>query len=124
VVFAGNDGLIDTVHMFHRGEVLSPKLLQVGPTGGLVQGAAAEASHAPAPEVARTFADMERELYAQALARSKGNISAAARELGLSRPAFEYRLRKHGGAGALLATSGTQPTGRRPGPRQPPTGRQ
>jgi len=122
VVFAGNDGLIDTVHMFHRGEVLSPKLLQVGPTGGLVQGAAAEASHAPAPEAARTFADMERELYAQALARSKGNISAAARELGLSRPAFEYRLRKHGGAGALLAITDTQPTVRRPGPRRPPTG--
>jgi DNA-binding NtrC family response regulator len=102
VVFAGNDGLIDTAHMFHRGEVLPQKVLQVGPSGALVQGAAESPTPDPAPGQVQTFAQMERNLYANALLRSAGNVSAAARELGLSRPAFEYRLRKHGGPAALL----------------------
>jgi DNA-binding NtrC family response regulator len=103
VVFAGTDGLIDTAHMFHRGEVLPQKVLQVGPSGALVQGATESTSvHAPTLGQAQTFAEMERKLYADALLRSGGNVSAAARELGLSRPAFEYRLRKQGGVAALM----------------------
>jgi transcriptional regulator with GAF, ATPase, and Fis domain len=97
VVFAGNDGLIDTVHMFHRGEVLPDKSLQVGADGTLVQrNVSAGDSNGSGPQ-ARTFVEMERELYANALTRSKGNVSAAARELGLTRAAFEYRLRKYPG---------------------------
>ena len=38
----------------------------------------------------------ERELMAGALARAGGNVSAAARELGISRMAMRYRMNKHG----------------------------
>jgi len=110
VVFAGNDNLIDTVHMFQHGEVLPPKLLQVGPSGALVQGAATPRDTQP-PRV-QTFAEVERKLFADALSLTRGNISAAARQLGLSRPAFEYRLRKHGGMGALAP--GVSPQRSRP----------
>ncbi len=106
VVFAGNDGLIDTVHMFNRGEVLPPRTLQVGPSGALVQGTA-DASTSATPEKPVTLAEMERKLFANALLRSAGNISAAARELGLSRPTLEYRLQKYGGLAALLPGSGS-----------------
>jgi two-component system NtrC family response regulator len=39
---------------------------------------------------------VERELLLEALARTQGNISQAARELGVSRPALHDLLHKHG----------------------------
>jgi len=102
VVFAGDDGLIDTLHMFQPGEVLPNKTLQVGPTGALVQGMADSANTQSPPDSVQTFAEMERTLFANALRRSAGNLSAAARQLDLTRPAFEYRLSKYGGVAALL----------------------
>jgi DNA-binding NtrC family response regulator len=98
VVFAGNDGLIDTVHMFQHGEVLPHKSMQVGADGTLVHRATTEEGEPPntAGSKPPTFAEVERQLYADALRRARGNVSAAARELGLTRPAFEYRLRKQG----------------------------
>ncbi len=105
VVFCGDGNLIDLVHMFQHGEVLSHKLLQVGPTGALVQGSGDPTVHPPADTRTTTFAQMERKLFADALALSKGNVSGAARRLGLTRPAFEYRLGKHGGLAALAPES-------------------
>jgi len=43
------------------------------------------------------LADFERALYAEALRESRGNVSAAARALGLSRKAFEHRQSRAGG---------------------------
>lgn len=42
-----------------------------------------------------TLEQVERRLITQALAASRGNVSEAARKLGLSREALRYRLQKH-----------------------------
>lgn len=42
-----------------------------------------------------SFAEIEAETYSNALQAAGGNISAAARALGLTRAKLEYRLRKH-----------------------------
>jgi two-component system C4-dicarboxylate transport response regulator DctD len=42
--------------------------------------------------------DFERALFAEALRESRGNVSAAARALGLSRKAFEHRQSRAGGS--------------------------
>ena len=42
-----------------------------------------------------TLDEMERRLITQALRGSRGNVSGAARKLGLSREALRYRLQKH-----------------------------
>lgn len=39
---------------------------------------------------------MEKEMLQQALSNSAGNVSKAARELGISRDTLRYRMEKHG----------------------------
>ena len=43
-----------------------------------------------------TLASAERQLMNDALAASRGNVSAAARRLGITRMAMRYRMKKHG----------------------------
>lgn len=43
-----------------------------------------------------SFSEIEHYIYARSLERCEGNVAAAARKLGLSRPSLEYRLRKFG----------------------------
>jgi len=43
-----------------------------------------------------TFEDMEKHMLARALELSQGNVSEAARRLGLTRMAMRYRMQKHG----------------------------
>jgi DNA-binding NtrC family response regulator len=43
-----------------------------------------------------TLPDLERMALTQALARTGGNVSRAARELGISRDTLRYRIEKHG----------------------------
>jgi len=95
VVFAEPDGLIDTIHMFRHGEKVPERSMQLGPTGAL-QRAASQAAQPDSVLTGKSIADIERHLYADALLKANGKISAAARTVGLSRPAFEYRLRKYG----------------------------
>jgi len=47
-----------------------------------------------------TLEDLERAMLQAALAQQAGNVSAAARQLGLSRRAFQYRLDRAGRAGS------------------------
>ncbi len=56
--------------------------------------AAGPASESRPP--ATTLAGMERRLMNDALAAARGNVSAAARRLGISRMAMRYRMKKHG----------------------------
>lgn len=89
VVFADDNGLIGLHHVFQgSGRPAGPvpvlhtapgKLPPSAPMDGL--------EHIKA---------QERALYSDALTQEKGNISAAARRLGLTRARLEYRLRKHG----------------------------
>ncbi|MCX5730929.1 MAG: sigma-54-dependent Fis family transcriptional regulator, partial [Deltaproteobacteria bacterium] len=63
--------------------------------------AAAAAKRVDKPAVAVTqnglvLEDVERELIQEALDRSTGNQSRAARLLGISRDTLRYRLKKHG----------------------------
>ncbi|MFC5479089.1 sigma-54-dependent transcriptional regulator [Massilia suwonensis] len=62
---------------------------------GLVAPGAAPAAAAPALED-QTLGEVERGAIAAALAQAKGNISEAARRLGLSRAALYRKLEKHG----------------------------
>jgi len=48
------------------------------------------------PLGSRTFGEMEEETYRAALQAAGGNVSAAARALGLSRAKLDYRLAKLG----------------------------
>jgi two-component system, NtrC family, response regulator HydG len=95
VVFAEPDGLIDTLHMFRHGEKLESRSLQVGPSGMLTRSVMADPA-SPAKPPGMTLPELERRLYVDALEQCQGNIAAAARVVGLSRPALEYRLRKFG----------------------------
>ena len=96
VVFAEPDGVIDTQHMFRQGEKLESRSLQLGPSGLLKRSAVAGADSDAAMPPGTTLSALERRLYVEALEKSQGNIAAAARLVGLSRPALEYRLRKFG----------------------------
>ena len=63
------------------------------------------------PAAGVRLGDVERELIEQALDRTKGNITAAALLLGLSRDTLRYRLDKHG-----LSRSGGWLSDRESGP--------
>jgi len=45
--------------------------------------------------IASTLEDVERDLILRALARSGGNVTLAARALGISRDTLRYRMKKH-----------------------------
>lgn len=89
VVFADDNGLIGLHHVFQGSE---------RPTGPVpVLHTAPGAAPLPArSEGLGQIEAQEQALYRDALAQEKGNISAAARRLGLTRARLEYRLRKHG----------------------------
>jgi DNA-binding protein Fis len=48
------------------------------------------------PDEGMDWDDMEEGLLKEALRRAAGNLSKAARLVGLSRPKFKYRAQKHG----------------------------
>jgi DNA-binding NtrC family response regulator len=95
VVFAEPDGQIDVTHMFRHGEKLRALAMQIGPSGTLLPSGGRDAE-GKAEGRPTTVAEVERRLYTQALEQHAGNVAAAARAVGLSRPALEYRLRKFG----------------------------
>jgi transcriptional regulator with GAF, ATPase, and Fis domain len=101
VVFTEDGGMIDTVHMFRGGENLQTRAFSVGPRGILTktQRSTANERDTPSREVATaglSLDEIQRRLYSEALQRNGGNVTAAARSLGISRPALDYRLRKAG----------------------------
>ena len=56
--------------------------------------ASSESSEALGPDV--TLEEAEYNLIKQALERTNHNVSQAARELGITRMALRYRMKKHG----------------------------
>jgi DNA-binding NtrC family response regulator len=91
VVFAEPDGLIDIHHMFRGGEQIEPRAMQIGRGGTLTRSDLSSQAN-----LGLSLPQIERRLYADALAHHGGNIAAAARAVGLTRPALEYRLKKFG----------------------------
>lgn len=109
-VIAADDGaLIDIGHLFISGESAEQQLLSISDTGGLAS-EIAEVAKEEEPDVFRALArivgqkdtdhlsldGVERTLMSLAVQQSGGNLSAAARLLGLTRPQLAYRLRKMG----------------------------
>jgi DNA-binding NtrC family response regulator len=98
VIFADDNREVDLHHLFTGKERLSAAS---GLTGegriALLGDAKAPVPlthfHAPGSDVA-ALRQAERDLYQRALADAGGNVSAAARALGLSRAKVEYRLKK------------------------------
>lgn len=80
-IFTGIEQLPEFVDGLHA----SGRIVRRRPGGGLAD-----------PIEGRTFDELELDAYRAALATAKGNISAAARALGLSRAKLEYRLSKLG----------------------------
>ena len=87
----------ELAHVIERAVLLSdqpmigPDLIVLpGRTGGEVQADSGEDSVANL-----TLEEVEQRLITGALAASRGNVSEAARKLGLSREALRYRLQKH-----------------------------
>jgi len=109
VILAENGGGIDVQHLFSGGEKLRAASFNLNVNGTLVPSAAAQAAPPSEPDsrhrqladqwldAQQSFADLEALLVQRALERSGGNLSAAARLLGLRRGQMEYRLKKRGG---------------------------
>ncbi|TAM10698.1 MAG: sigma-54-dependent Fis family transcriptional regulator [Nevskiaceae bacterium] len=92
---------IDRHHLFSGGERLSNEPLSVSPMGHLIGKQAHAASRPEVQNLADTLLEqagsmqaIETVLLNRALERNDGNVSAAARELGLGRGQMQYRLDK------------------------------
>jgi DNA-binding NtrC family response regulator len=101
VIVAPDGELIDVHHVLTGGEKVDKPVLSVrlaGDSGRLGEEApaVAPATAVGATPVAGTLAEVEEALMRQALAQSRGNVSAAARLLGITRPQLAYRMRKLG----------------------------
>ncbi|WP_338720978.1 sigma 54-interacting transcriptional regulator [Devosia sp. XK-2] len=95
-VYADNDGHIDVMHLFSGSEPLPPFSVRLSQDGRLDQQPFAEHAAGRLPDAAISFEDIERAAYLAALERNHGNVSAAARELKLTRASLDYRLTKLG----------------------------
>jgi two-component system, NtrC family, response regulator HydG len=103
LIVAPDGGLIDAHHLFTSGEKLDKSVFSVQLDGHLGElGGGAESPREAAPRVAnadaspKSLPQVEDALIRSALDQSKGNISAAARLLGITRPQLAYRARKRG----------------------------
>ena len=77
--------LLDSTGVIGAGDLPSPS-----------PSSAPDAPGTAAPPSLATLDGMERRAMREALAASGGNVSAAARRLGISRMAMRYRMKKHG----------------------------
>ena len=87
----------ELAHVIERAVLLSDQPM-IGPELIVLPGRAGGDAHGNSGENSMdnlTLEEVEQRLIAQALAASRGNVSEAARKLGLSREALRYRLQKH-----------------------------
>lgn len=91
-ILTRDDEPIDTLHLFHGRHPLQNGFLTPEQSGSLVQRQAAAAS----PGAGLPLAEIEGLAIREALAACNGNVSAAARKLGLTRSQLRYRLRDKG----------------------------
>lgn len=82
-------------HVLERAVLLSGGAA-LGPDVVAGLGTAAPVAPAPGLDPSMTLDAAELTLIRQALARCKGNVSRAARELGVTRMALRYRIKKYG----------------------------
>ena len=117
VILAADSGAIDTPHLFTSGEHFDDQRFALDHEGKLVHSDPTKFLVDPAPDqevdrVARRVSsllsgegedgdsvsldDIETLLLKKALARAHGNVAAAARLLGVTRPQMVYRLKSRG----------------------------
>lgn len=105
VVYADEGSMVDMVHLFSGSELLPPFSVSLDSDGRLgtrrwqQEGkgrASTEPSATRAGEQSRSFHEIERESYRVALDQAGGNVSRAARLLGITRPQLDYRMRRLG----------------------------
>lgn len=95
VILGRDDEPLRLHHLFTSGERLGDQRFALGDDGRVhstSEGETPADSIGALLDAGRGLADVEREMLTEALARSGGNRSAAARALGLSRAQFNYRL--------------------------------
>ncbi|WP_395321863.1 sigma 54-interacting transcriptional regulator [Variovorax sp. UC74_104] len=104
VIIAPEGTLVDVHHLFTSGEALDKNVLSIRPDGHLSEAGSAPVSpDSSANQVAAdgapgpgSWGQMEETLIKSALAQCGGNLSAAARALGITRAQLAYRARKRG----------------------------
>jgi DNA-binding NtrC family response regulator/predicted hydrocarbon binding protein len=97
VVYAGEGNMIDIHHLFTGFERLPTFASQLTGEGKIASlGGLQSPLQTPLPASEDDLRNAEAALYRSALDEAKGNISAAARKLGLPRARLEYRLKRDG----------------------------
>jgi len=112
VILADDGGNLDVQHLFSGGERLTQPMFNLSAGGRLTRAADASAPSTGTPpdgidahiaslvDAGLRFDELEQRLLDHAMTRTGGNLSAAARLLGLRRGQFEYRAKKReAGAG-------------------------
>ena len=90
---------IEQAVLLNTGDVISIRHLGLSSVGAVLLGeadAAAAPARAARPSVEATLPEMERQALVNALEASEGNITQAARDLGISRDTLRYRIEKYG----------------------------
>ena len=106
VILADDGGNLDVQHLFSGGERLTQPMFNLSAGGRLTRAADASAPSTGTPpdgidahiaslvDAGLRFDELEQRLLEHAMTRTGGNLSAAARLLGLRRGQFEYRAKK------------------------------
>ncbi len=98
VILADDGGALDLCHLLTAGEEIDSASFVLRRNGNIVLAAdeAAAGIELPQPtERIQCLADTEVAMLRAAVAQANGNLSQAARLLGISRPKLAYRLRKY-----------------------------
>ena len=106
VILADDGGNLDVQHLFSGGERLTQPMFNLSAGGRLTRAAETTTPPSDAPsdgvdahiaslvDAGLRFDELEQRLLDHAMTRTGGNLSAAARLLGLRRGQFEYRAKK------------------------------
>jgi transcriptional regulator with GAF, ATPase, and Fis domain len=98
VILAEDGGSLDLCHLFTSGEELDSSSFVLRRNGNIVlepDRVSPVLEVAPAPADIQGLAEAEEAMLRAAVVKAKGNLSGAARILGISRPKLAYRLRKY-----------------------------
>lgn len=98
VILAEDGGSLDLCHLFTSGEELDSSSFVLKRNGNIVLApdrVSPAIEVAPAPAGIQGLAEAEAAMLRAAVAKANGNLSRAARLLGISRPKLAYRLRKY-----------------------------